>query len=107
MLEAVGERWWPGYFQQLARCLKPAAVRWCRPSPLPTSVLSNTGVAPILSSNTSSGRHVAVATGCCGNEVAVAGLNLQQNTAFGIDYAETLQAGASRSRQFCRGAAGL
>jgi cyclopropane-fatty-acyl-phospholipid synthase len=35
MMEAVGERFWPGYFAQIRTASSPAAGPWCRPSPSP------------------------------------------------------------------------
>jgi cyclopropane-fatty-acyl-phospholipid synthase len=35
MMEAVGERFWPGYFAQIRTASSPAAAPWCRPSPSP------------------------------------------------------------------------
>ena len=31
MIEAVGEAYWPTYFNTLHRCLKPGGRRWSRP----------------------------------------------------------------------------
>lgn len=90
MLEAVGERWWPGYFQQVARCLKPGGraviqtitiaderfEQYRRGTDFIQQYIFPGGMLPC--------------DRVLRQQAASAGLDLQQNTTFGIDYAETL-----------------
>ena len=89
MFEAVGEKYWPIFFDKLRTCLKPADAPDCKSSPLKMRVLRPIGKITISFSAIFSGRHASQPQQ---NKRAVqaANLRLSNQTDFAKDYAETL-----------------
>lgn len=90
MLEAVGERWWPSYFSQLSQCLKPGGKAVVQVITIANSRFD------YYRRNTDFIQQYIFPGGMlpCDRvlrqQVDVAGLQLRDMAAFGLDYAETL-----------------
>ncbi len=92
MFEAVGERWWPGYFQTVARALKPGGKAVVQSITIRDDLFASyrTGTDFIQQYIFPGGMLPSQAA--FGAAAAQAGLVVQAKYAFGMDYARTLVA---------------
>jgi cyclopropane-fatty-acyl-phospholipid synthase len=90
MFEAVGERFWPSYFEQIRRCLKPGGR-----AVIQTITIANDRFSAYRRGTDFIQRYIFPGGMLPSPEVferhvARAGLTVREKTSFGLDYAKTL-----------------
>lgn len=92
MFEAVGERWWPTYFRQLARALKPGGQAVVQSITLRDDLFADyRRGSDFIQQHVFPGGMLPSRT-AFRERAAAAGLTVHDEFAFGLDYARTLAA---------------